>query len=233
VIAYEDFAARLGFIGLKLRQAIGDPTALAYFEDFMNETDREEWEAFTRVATRQFGWKWVPTATELHDALREWRGEPALDVEAAKAYEATVQSGLYDAEYGTKWSYRRVLDLVGKAAADAFLAAGGHHAFATTFKESDRRERFVASYVSDARANPAARALPAGEEPRQLEGGEEPPKMSAEEAREAMRRIAGFTKVEGPQPMRLTAEERQARLDRLREQAEALRVAVTWETTEV
>jgi hypothetical protein len=95
------------------------------------------------------------------DALREFRGSPPLDSEAIQAYERVLQAGEYTAETGACWTFRRVLDHCGRAAAEAFLAAGGHHAFASSWRESERRERFLAAYRQFAREMPASRLLPA------------------------------------------------------------------------
>lgn len=175
------FSVGLSVIAMQLNQPMGEAKIAAFHMALEDETDSQEWVAFCRVAARRFGWKFLPSVPDLLDALREFRGEPALEPEAAKAYEAVIASGVYTAE-GTTWSYREVEKRCGRAAAEAFLEAGGHHAFAGTWGEDRRRERFIAAYVPAARAQPAARLLaPVPEERKALPGrrAELPPSDTA------------------------------------------------------
>lgn len=229
MITYDDFVAGLGMIALKLNQPLGDPKAIAYHEDFEDETDPMEWSAFTRIAVRRFGWKFIPSVPELLDALREFRGAPPLDQEAAQRYEDVIAAGVYTAEGGTTWNYRTVLERCGKAAADAFLAAGGHHAFASSWDEAKRRERFLAAYRAEARALPASRLIEGGKEPRLIEAevtssaaaGE--PALTAEQARAAMRKLdAMVPAARVPATLRLSTDEWEARKRALQEQGRAI-----------
>jgi len=209
-------------MALQLNQPASKELLDAYHLAMADETDPIEWQAFHLVAVKRFGWKFLPAVPELLDALREFRGGPKLDVEAARAYERVLDhGGVYTPEGGTTWNYRTVQERCGKAAADAFLAAGGHHAFANAFKESDRREKFIASYVSDVRAAPAT-MLPAGDAVKQIEGEPVAP-LTAEDARQAIRKITGLVKVEAPEPKRLSDAERAERIRMLEEQAEELK----------
>lgn len=194
----------------------------AYYLALAEESDAMEWAAFTRVAAKRSGWKFIPSLPELLDALRVFRGGPPLlelQGEASDAYERVISASTYTAEGGASWNYRTVAERCGKAAADAFLAAGGHHAFATTWDEAKRRERFIAAYQETAREIPDARLLPPGDAPKQIEAAPEP---TAVEARDVLKRISGAVKVEPIQARRLTEAEREERLRRLREQAELL-----------
>lgn len=162
-----------------------------------DETDSAEWVAFCRVAVRQNGWKFLPSVPELVDALHEFRGEPALEPEASRAYEAVIASGTYTPE-GTVWVYRTVLERCGRAAAEAFQAAGAHHAFASTWAEDKRRERFIGAYIPAARAEPQSRLLPASTEPQKaLPAGPQvmPPSDIA-----LVRKIAALSGEEGLAP---------------------------------
>lgn len=154
------FARGFGVVALQLGQALDQPKVDAYYAALFDETDPEQWFEFCAVAAKRRGWRFLPGVTELLDALREFRGEPRLDSEAADAYERVLESGEYNPEGGTRWNYRAVLARCGRAAAEAFLAAGGHSAFATTWDESKRRERFTAAYQTEAREVPANRLLP-------------------------------------------------------------------------
>src|SRR5262249_10276447 len=132
-----------------------------YYAALQDETDPEEWEAFCKVAAKRHGWRFLPGVAELHEALRAFQGEEPLDVEAITAYDRVLGAGVYTAEGSTSWTFQRVRETCGPAAAEAFLAAGGHHAFATTYRESQRREAFLAAYMTAVRADPSTRLLPA------------------------------------------------------------------------
>lgn len=132
----------------------------------MPQTDPDEWGGFTRETVAAGRWTWFPKVVELLDALREYRGRPSLEAEAIVAYERVTKSAEYTPEGGATWNFRRVLDTCGRAAADAFLEAGGHWAFATTWDESKCRERFIAAYQQEARETPETRLLPAKPEER-------------------------------------------------------------------
>lgn len=153
------FAAGLGTLALQLRHPLAQAEIDAYHIALGPETDAREWLTFCRAAAVRFGWRFLPSVPELVDALREHRGQPKLEAEATRAYEAVLAAGDYVPEEGRVWTYRGVLLRCGRAAAEAFLEAGGHHAFASTFRESDRRERFVAAYRAASRAVPEERLL--------------------------------------------------------------------------
>jgi len=213
------FQFGLASIGVRLRQAVDTDTVKAYWLDFDGETSPQEWGVFTRVAIRRFGWKFMPSSVELLDALRVFRGETPLDQEAADAYERVVKAGTYSAETGTTWTYRGVLETCGRAAADAFLAAGAHHAFATSWKETDRRERFIAAYVREARAVPTGRLLPAGPEVKVLPPVEEPTAVEAKTFLTKLRELVPDAPTPRPaMEVRMTDE----RLAELRRQAAAI-----------
>lgn len=197
----------------------------AYYLALAEESDPMEWVEFTRVATKRTGWKFIPSVPDLLDALRVFRGGPALaelQSEAAAAYERVIAASDYTAEGGAFWSYRGVAERCGKAAADAFLAAGGHHAFATTWDEAKRRERFIAAYQDAARTLPETRLLPAGAEPKQLTGADDV-RVSPNEAREAIRKITGMVPApKAETSTRLGADEWEARKRALQEQARVI-----------
>jgi hypothetical protein len=183
------FTGGLAIMALQLNKPAEQALLDAYHLGLASETDSQEWGAFFPVAVKRFGWKFLPTVPELLDALREFRGQPSLDAEAVAAYERVIEAGVYNAEGGTSWSFRSVLDGCGKAAAEAFLEAGGHNAFASTFRESDRRERFIAAYREVSRCDESARLLPPGPV-KALPPAEEP--FRREEAAAILEKVSGL-----------------------------------------
>jgi len=159
VIELEPFTVGLGGIGLQLNQPVAKDVIKAYWLAFRDETDPAEWEAFCSVVVKRSSWTFLPGVPALLDALREARGYQGLEAEATTAYERVLGAGTYSPEGGTTWIYRVIFDRCGPAAAEAFLAAGGHSAFATTYGEQKRHDRFVAAYVQAARAEPRSRIL--------------------------------------------------------------------------
>ncbi len=154
-------------------------------------------------------------------ALRELSGNSGSLGEAVAAYEAVLASGQYTAEGGTHWNFRTVAERCGKAAAEAFMEAGGDHAFASTWAEDKRRERFVASYSSAARADPQTRLLPPGAEQKTL-----PPAPTQFPSPLALVRkiakLAGEELAPEERPARGVVVATDERLAELRKQAEAI-----------
>ena len=158
-----EFAEGLNRIGVAMRQPPDKATLSVYYDTIGLQVEGQEWLAFSRwCVDRDRFHIYFPKVADLRAALREFRGAPPLAVEATRAYERVLESGTYTATGGTSWNYRAVRERCGEAAARAFLAAGGHNAFAITFGEDGRRARFVAAYADAARANPDAALLPAG-----------------------------------------------------------------------
>lgn len=224
------FSERLTRLAASCRQELDDLTLEVYTEALCYQVEPDEWEAFTRQAVSAGRFQWFPKVVEVLDALREFRGSPPLQAEAAAAYERVIESGQYNPESGTNWSYRRVLETVGKAAADAFLSAGGTNAFATTWDESKRRERFLAAYVVETRAKPEAGLLPEPEAPKRLTGevsesGRDFPAGGAFSRAEAVR-IMRDIETKLPQPVitrrPVIVEATEGRLEMLRRQAEEI-----------
>lgn len=154
------FGAGLGLIALKLARAVEPSTIRAYHDDLRDRTDPAEWTEFCKVAALRFGWEFFPSTRQLSDALDEFRGKPSLSVEADEAHDRVVDCRSYSPETGATWSYRQIEAQCGRAAAEAFIAAGGHSAFETTYREDQRRARFVEAYTRAARAMPDQRLLP-------------------------------------------------------------------------
>lgn len=172
MIEMKDFLPGLLRLAVASRQPVEDAAFEVYREALGLDVTADEWEDFTLNCVRYDRFPtWFPKVSEIRDALREWRGEPRLELEAMNAYERVLEAGSYSPEGGTRWSYRGVREKCGLAAAEAFLAAGSHSAFSTTWNEAQRRKAFAQEYVLAARGNPAGRLLPAGEEQKQLEAG--------------------------------------------------------------
>jgi hypothetical protein len=189
LIEPEPFAMGLTRIGLSLRQTYTAEEQFVYFEALATRTTAEEWARFARETVAAGRWtRFLPTVAELVDVLEEFRGKPPLEAEAAIAYDRVIAAANYTPEGGSSWTFREVRARCGAAAARAFLEAGGHHAFATTWDESRRRERFLAAYQAEARERPAERLLPEGAAPLALPSGEPAP-LSEHEAARFMRRV--------------------------------------------
>jgi hypothetical protein len=187
----ERFSEGLVRIGLAVRQAPDAATIGVYFDSIGHQVDEDEWDRFARWAVDVDRFTtFFPKLAELRDALREFRGARPLEVEAGAAYERVCAAGVYAPLGGTTWTYRAVAAACGRAAADAFLAAGGSAAFETTWNESKRREVFLREYIDAARAEPAARLLPAAPEGKALPPAEGDREPTATEARDLVRAIA-------------------------------------------
>lgn len=216
------FGKALSRLATACRQELDDLTLEVYTEALCYQVEPDEWEAFTRKAVAAGWFTWLPKVVEILDALREFRGDRPLLVEATEAYERVLQAGVYTPEAGTVWIYRDVRETCGEAAAEAFLAAGGNAAFGSTYRENDRRERFVAAYGEAVRESPAAKLLPAGPTVRALPA---PVLPSREEAASVVERLRDMAGVEPP-PVKATVvdmdPERVAALKRQLEESETV-----------
>lgn len=225
MIELKPFGAGLGVIALQLNKPVTGETLRAYWLAFRNETTQAEWEAFTAGAAVRWGKGWqgfVPTVPALFDALREFRGFPSLAPESSRAYDQVLAAGEYTPGAGRVWTFRGVLATCGIAAAEAFLAAGGHSAFATTWDEPKRRERFLAAYQVAASQDPRTRLLPAGPVKAITGDVETEPPVDAGAAAQAMREIRERLGVEpvARKPAEIVATDE--RLTELRRQAQQI-----------
>lgn len=210
MIEFEAFVAGLASIGIACRQAPTVADHEAYYIGLGRELESDEWARFTEWALRPCRWTMFPKLREIQDSLREFRGERPLLVEATDAYERVLASGTYSPEGGTSWTFRAVKESCGDAAAEAFLAAGGHSAFATTWDESKRRERFANAYAEAVREEPAAALLPAGPVKALPSGEAEPSKI---EAAGVIQKLSGMV----PAPVKVKARIVEASDDRIEE----------------
>jgi hypothetical protein len=206
-------------IGIAVRQEADTATMALYHDILGPRTDAAEWASFVRWALESGRWTWFPKLAELQDALREFKGDRPLLVEATEAYERVLESGGYCPERGTTWIFRDIREKCGEAAAEAFLAAGGNNAFVSTWEESKRRERFVAAYGEAVRESPETKLLP-WREIKALPPAEAQP--TREQAGEVIRRLQDMVDVE-PAPRKvdkvIATDER---LAELRAQAETI-----------
>jgi hypothetical protein len=221
VIEFEPFVAGLVRIGVATGKAPDQAMFEVYFLGLQRHVTADEWDHFTRWAIDPVRWLFFPKLRELQDALREFRGERPLLVEATAAYDRVLEAGTYTPEGGTTWDYRSIRERCGEAAAEAFLAAGGNQAFGNTFRESDRRERFVAAYGEAVRESPDAKLLPAGPV-LALPPAVAPPTRA--EAVSVIERLQEIADVEPARPKAkpLTDEEWDARVARAKRQAAEL-----------
>lgn len=206
------------------RQELDDLTLEVYTEALCYQAPLEEWCGLAAKLVGTGSLRWFPKVAELVDALRQFRGAPPLEREAMDAYQRVLDAGEYTAEGGRTWTYRAVERACGRAAAEAWLEAGGQHAFATSWREDQRRERFIAAYTVAVRDDPATSllALPAPAARAALpEPGE-----SVLSAGEVLRRLGqlapGPAKAAPPVTIDSESEATRARLAALKRQAEEI-----------
>lgn len=219
MIEFEAFTEGLAKIGVAMLQPY-DAVALAAFHDVLgSQTDADEWPRFVAWALAVGRWStYRPKVPDIQEALRKFRGQRPLLVEATDAYERVLASGTYTPEGGTSWDYRSIREACGEGAALAFLAAGGNAGFSTTWDEAKRRERFAAAYAEAVREEPTAGLLPPGDAPKLLpSGGEAPP--TREEAGTVIRRLRDLAGVEPEPPKSTVVVASDQRLEELRRQA--------------
>ncbi len=134
-------------LGVNCRQEITD-AHMALFWTFLADLTIEDFER--AVGLHMQASRFFPTIAELRE-----RVTPAVNftAEAVLALQRVIATGVHDATVGTRWTIRRVAELVGPVAAEAFAAAGGSSAF--EHEQSERnlpflRKRFVEAYVAAA-----------------------------------------------------------------------------------
>lgn len=204
------------------REKLNEGDYAAYGDSLRPQTADAEWLAFCRWVVDNDRFTWFPKLVELRDALREFRGEPNLLAEAQLAYQRVDKSGEPSAHGGTVWTYRAVKKACGQAAAEAFLEAGGHSAFCTTWNEAKTREAFIAAYLRHSREVPTDRLLPAGPERKALPAPAEG--FSHEEAVKILKGLDGDTPriTRPPKVVDLNDGATKERLAELKEQAQRL-----------
>lgn len=219
MIEFEAFVEGLTKIGVALKQPYGAASLTVYHDVIGPHTDGEEWPRFVAWALASQRWPTLsPNVPALQEALREFRGQRPMLSEATEAYERVIAAGVYTPEGGTTWNYRAIREACGDAAAEAFLAAGGNSAFATTWNEDKRRERFVAMYAEAVREEPAAALLPAAPVKALPPVEDEPTREEAAEVLRKLREIVGAEEQAKPLVVTVTDE----RLAALRRQAEEI-----------
>lgn len=214
-----EFIRGLSRIGIALRQPADDATMEVYHDSLAKECDEPEWDAFCNWAVDTSRWQWFPKVSEIRAGLRAFRGERPVEAEAMEAYERVLAAGRYAPEGGTTWSYRAVREACGCAAADAFLIAGGPSAFATTWDEAKRRERFVAAYVIEVLEEPDTALLPAAPAQKALPAGDAAPGAPLMSPEEVLGRLQRMTGASAPRAGGYVVTASDERLAELRKQA--------------
>ena len=98
--------------------------------------------------------------------LRKSAAPPAqTEILAMAAFDAVIDAGEYN-PYGTQWNARCIREKLGPAAADAFVVAGGHGAFANLGERNLPfvRRAFVEAYLAAVQSDPK-HALPEPKKP--------------------------------------------------------------------
>lgn len=220
----------LGVLGLALQRPQPAETLALYARLIAPRVDHGPWsEAIEAWSTGAAEWEFFPSVPAILAAYQARvdaaEGRRPVEVEAVDAYTRVLQAGTYSPEGGATWTYRGVVESCGKAAAEAWLAAGAHEAFATGWNADERRRTFLAAYLEAAREQPETRLLPwrpAGELPAAAEPETALPR---EQAAEMLKRLApehAAATTPAPRNKPRWVEASPERLARLREQAAAI-----------
>ena len=151
------FQAGLHALGLAFGKQI-TADVLRVFDGVLSaKLDDETWEKAVRRCLEAETF-FPPPSVLLRYGLCDATPPTAL---AGHAYAVIV--GLFEA--GKNLGYRDVMELHGRASAEAFMASGGNRAYAWCEPESEpfRRRDFIQAYVEQVEAEPLL-ALPAGRE---------------------------------------------------------------------
>ncbi|MGH7511523.1 MAG: hypothetical protein ACREOQ_01250 [Gemmatimonadales bacterium] len=150
------YAAAMAVLGENCRLEVTEPQ-LQLFWTYLQDLTIEDFERAVRLQVQTN--RYFPTVSELRE-----RVTPHIDFAAAAviAFEAVLKTSQHDSRRGPVFSLRRVAEIVGAVAAEAFAAAGGSGAFEHGQGERDLpflRHRFVESYVAAAEAQRMGRPL--------------------------------------------------------------------------
>lgn len=222
MIEFERFVEGLALIGVALKQPYGPASLTGYHDILGSQTDGEEWPRFVKAMLERQRWPGrSPNVPDIQDALREFRGQRPMLVESIDAYDRVLGAGIYSPEGGTTWNYRHIREACGDAAAEAFLAAGGNAAFATTWNEDKRRERFAVAYAEAVREEPMAALLPPGQEIKALPPVPEPTREEARSVIDKLRDMVGAEEEKPKSTVVIVSDERLAALRRQAEEIQA------------
>jgi hypothetical protein len=159
------FATGMHALGAAFNRVVTGDVLHVYLEVLGARLDDAAWDRAYRRALEAETF-FPPPSVLLRYGLCDATPPTAL---AGHAYAAIVAAF----EDGRSLGYRDVLDSQGRAAAEAFVAAGGNRAFAWCEPASEpfRRRDFLQAYVEQVEADPIL-ALPPGKEAAQLPPGE-------------------------------------------------------------
>lgn len=150
------FTEAMSALGVNARIEVTDAQRELYWAMLADLSDEDFQRAVLVVLQNS---RWFPTIAELREAIT-----PHVDHQAqgVLAFERVCKLGVHDPVRGTTWTIRRVAELEGAVAAEAFAAAGASGAFERELGERDLpylRKRFVDSYVAAAEAHAKGREL--------------------------------------------------------------------------
>jgi hypothetical protein len=151
----EAFGLAMAALGVNCRTDVTE-AQLELFWRFLEDLSDADFQRAVQVHIQTS--RFFPTIAELREHVTP-KTNPAA--EAVLAFGQVVKSGTYSPT-GTRWSIRRVAELVGPIAAEAFAAAGASSAFEQEQGERDLpylRKRFVDAYVAAAEDLRAGRPL--------------------------------------------------------------------------
>lgn len=161
MIDVRQMAAGLAALGVAFNREVTPAVAEVYHAVIGPQLDAARWERAVRRALEAEVF-FPPPAVLLRYGLAD--GSP--QARAVEAYERI----LAEFEAGRPMGPREVLDVVGRSAMEAFVAAGGHRAFVWCEPDDEpfRRKAFVEAWIDVTEQEPKA-ALPGGEDRRLLD----------------------------------------------------------------
>lgn len=159
---WDPFAEGMAALGVNSRVEVTEAQRELYWTMLADLTDEQFQRAVLLTLQRS---RWFPTIAELREAVT-----PHIDhaAEAVLAFDRVCKLGVHS-PVGTHWSIRRVAEIEGPVAAEAFAAAGASSAFEREQGERDLpylRKRFVDSYVAAAEAQAKGRELQSAHAPK-------------------------------------------------------------------
>lgn len=156
-----DMARGMAFLSTAFNRQLTDELVAVYHAVVGAKLDTAQWERAVRRALEAETF-FPPPAVLLRYGLAD--GSP--QARAVEAYNRI----LAEFEAGRPMGPREVLDVVGRSAMEAFVAAGGHRAFVWCEPDDEpfRRKAFVEAWIDVTEQEPKA-ALPGGEDRRLLD----------------------------------------------------------------
>jgi hypothetical protein len=160
----DSFSHGLIRLGVLARQSYSpEESALAY-EMLGPRVSGPEWIRFVAGFCSSWRGRFLPTIVELRAALDRYQGIPSVEEEAVEAWDRVVKSSYYSPDGGAYWDAGRIRRECGTAAAFAFRAIGGDAALRSSWRDEQKRERFIGIYVATVGLDPEARLLPPPEQ---------------------------------------------------------------------